>query len=109
MTALSDRPHSPSAIIRRLECFRSVISQIERGLRGEQFVWDGAEGEYNTLWAEAMGLHLVTATWIKKHGYRLKRAANPVGWRYFRAPISKRRPVYVLECQAVKLPEKEPS
>lgn len=103
MTTLSDRNRNPAEIIRRLDCFRSVAAQIQNGLRGEQFVWDGTEGNYNVLWAEAMGLHLVTETQIKKRGYRLKRGVQPVGWRYFTAPISKRHPVYVLECQATKV------
>lgn len=103
MTTLSDRNHSPSEIVRRLECFRSVAIQVEKGLRGEPFVWDGTEGEYNVGWAAQMGLTLTTETQIKKRGYRLKRGVAPVGWRYFTAPISKRCALYVLECQAVKV------
>lgn len=105
MPPLTDRNRSPSEIIRRLDCFRSVAAQIQKGLSGEQFVWDGTEGDYNVMWASEMGLTLVTETWIKKHGYRLKRGAKPVGWRYFTAPISGRRAVFVLECQARKREE----
>lgn len=104
MPKLSDRDHAPSEIVRRLDCFVSVAVQIQRALRGEkQFVWDGTEGEYNVLWAAEMGLTLTTETQIKKRGYRLKRGAKPVGFRYFTAPIGKQRALYVLECQAVKV------
>lgn len=104
MTKLSDRDRSPSEIVRRLDCFLSVAIQLRRALKREkQFVWDGTEGEYNVQWAAEMGLTLVTKTQIEKRGYRLKRGAKPVGFRYFGAPISRRHPVYVLECQAVKV------
>jgi len=102
MTTLTDRNHSPSEIKRRLDCFRSVAAQIQAGLDGKPFHWNGTEGDYNAMWAEGMGLHLVTETQIKKRGYRLKKGAKPVGSRYFGAPISKRAALYVLECQAVK-------
>lgn len=105
---LSDRDRSPSEIVRRLDCFVSVAIQIQRALKGEkQFVWNGTEGEYNVIWAAQMGLTLTTETQIKKHGYRLKRGAKPVGWRYFSSPISKQRALYVLECQAVKVEGKD--
>jgi hypothetical protein len=103
MPPLSDRDHSPSEIARRLDCYRSVAAQIQRGLGGEPFVWDGTEGEYNVQWAADMGLTLTTETQVKKRGYRLKRGARPVGSRYFTAPISRQRKLYVLECQAVKV------
>jgi hypothetical protein len=100
---LSDRDHSPSEIIRRLESVREVSRQIQAGLRGTPFHWNGTEGEYNVAWAELLGLHLVTETQIKKRGYRLKRGAKPVGSRYFGAPISRQALLYVLECQAAKI------
>ena len=100
---LSDRDRSPSEIKRRLNRFRSVAGEIQRGLDGVPFYWNGTEGEYNVMWAEHMGLHLVTETQIKKRGYRLKRGAKPVGRRYFSAPISRSAALYVLECQAVKV------
>lgn len=102
MPPLTDRDHKPSEIVSRLYCYRDVAGQIQNGLAGQPFSWDGTEGEYNVQWAADMGIHLVTETWIRKHGYRLKRGAQPVGHRYFHAPISKKHPVYVLECQAVK-------
>ena len=101
MTDLTDRNHAPSAIVRRLDCFRGVAKQIKDGLAGTPFHWNGAEGDDNVMWAEAMGLHLVTATQITKRGYRLKRRGQAVGWRYFAAPIRKSHALYVLECQAV--------
>ena len=98
----TDRDHSPSEIIRRLDCYRSVAIQIQAGLKGKPFQWNGTEGEYNVMWAEDLGLHLVSATWIEKHGYRLKRGTKPVGSRYYGAPISRFVSLFVLECQAVK-------
>lgn len=108
MPPLTDRDHKPSEIITRLYIYRDVAGQIQNGLSGYPFSWAGTEGEYNVQWAEDMGIHLVTETWLKKHGYRLKRGAQPVGRRYFHAPISKMHPVYVLECQAVKREENLP-
>lgn len=102
MPPLTDRDHSPSEIIRRLDCFKSVAAQIERGLRDERFAWGETEGEYNVDWAAQMGLHLVTETWIEEHGYRLKRGVSPVGSRYL---IDGQRKLYVLECQAVRKEE----
>lgn len=100
---LSDRNRSPGEIKRRLDCYRDVAGQIQRGLDGVPFYWNGAEGTYNVAWAEQMGIHLVTETQIKKRGYRLKRGAKPVGRRYFGAPISRSALLYVLECQAAKV------
>jgi len=97
-----DRERSPSEIKRRLDCYRSVAAQIERGLDGTPFHWNGTEGEYNVQWAEEMGIHLVTRTWLEKRGLRLKRGVKPVGSRYFSAPISAQHALYVLECQAAK-------
>lgn len=109
MSKLSDRDHSPAEIRRRLDCFVSVARQIYHALQdGSQFVWNGTEGEYNVQWAAEMGLTLITETQVKKRGYRLKRGVKPVGWRYFGAPISKQRALYVLECQAVRVEEKKP-
>ncbi len=103
MTHLSeDRPHAPNEIARRLDCFRNVAAQIQAGLQGKPFHWNGTEGDYNVGWAEQMGIHLVTKTWLEKRGYRLKRGAKPVGSRYFSSPISASHALYVLECQAVK-------
>lgn len=111
MTDLSDRSHSPSEIKRRLDCFRWVAKQIQDGLDGRPFYWNGTEGDYNVMWAEAMGMHLVTETQVKKRGYRLKRGVKAVGSRYFGAPISKSAALYVLECQAVRIAadKQEPS
>lgn len=104
---LSDRNRSPSEIKRRLDCFRAVAGEIQRGLNGTPFHWNGTEGEYNVMWAEQMGIHLITETQIKKRGYRLKRGAKPVGARYFGAPISRSAALYVLECQATKVRPKK--
>lgn len=103
MPKLTDRDHSPAEIIRRLDCHRSVAGQVQAGLRGTLFTWNQTEGEYNVMWAEDLGLHLVSKTWIENHGYRLKRGVKAVGMRYFGAPISRYIALYVLECQAVKL------
>ena len=102
MTTFSDRAYSPGDIIHRLDRFCDVARQIQSGLAGNAFVWNGTEGDYNVGWAEQMGLHLVTRTWLDKHNYRLKRGAKPVGSRYYSAPISGQRALYVLECQTHK-------
>lgn len=104
MAKLPDRDHSPSEIKARLDRYRDVAREILAGLDGKPFYWQGTEGKYNVWWAEDMGLTLVTETQVKKRGYRLKKGAQPVGSRYFTAPISRQAYLYILECQAVKLP-----
>lgn len=79
-----------------------AAAEIQAGLQGEPFVWNGVEGDMYTRYAAQLGCTLVTLTQIKKRGYRLKRDAKPVGSRYFGAPIQKQADLYVLECQAVK-------
>lgn len=100
---MSERDLSPSEVKQRLDRFKDVAGQIQRGLDGDRFYWNGAEGGYNVMWAEQMGLHLITETQIKKRGYRLKRGAKAVGSRYFGSPISRQALLYVLECQAVRV------
>ena len=106
MTELTDRNHRPSEIIARLGRFRWVAGKIEAGLQGSPFHWNMGEGDYCVEWAKMMGINLVTKTQITKLGYRLKKGVYPVGSRYFGAPISKSAMLYVLECQAVKVEEK---
>ncbi len=102
MPRLSDRPHSPSEIQRRLETISGVATEIHEGLGGKPFQWNGAEGEWKVLWAEDLGITLLTKTALEKRGYRLKRGAKPIGRRYFGAPIQKYAELYVLECQCVR-------
>lgn len=93
---------SPSVIKNRLYSWAKVGQFILNGLDGDQFSWSSGEFEAYKKKAQAMGITLVTKTWLSRNGYRLKRGVKPIGNAYFLAPISKFCDLYVLECQAVK-------
>ncbi len=93
---------SPSKVRDKLDRLIWVAHAIQKGLEGKPFHWDETEGEWNVVYAEQLGYHLLSETQITKRGYRLKQRVKPVGTRYFGAPIQRHTALYVLECQAVK-------
>ena len=90
---------TPSALARHLESRVAVLQAIIDGLRGKPFSWGSGEALSRKHILGEIGITLVTFTVLQKKGYKLNRGAKPVGTIYFDAPIQKRHPVYVLECQ----------
>jgi hypothetical protein len=99
--ARPERAHSPSDVIARLRGFIAAAADVIKGLQGAPFSWRGVDGQHHLPRLAMMGVTLVSKSHAERLGYRLKRGAQPVGWRYFGSPISRDAPVYVLECQCV--------
>jgi hypothetical protein len=93
---------SPGEMRGRLKSWAYVAMALADGLDGKPFDWGGGEFDAYRPKAKMLGCTLVTKTWMKKNGYRLRRGAKPVGTGYFKAPISNTGELYILECQAVK-------
>jgi hypothetical protein len=87
---------------KQLIVLRELIHEILQGLNGNKFEWNQGQ-RYN--WVPILrkaGITLVSATQLKKHGYRLKNRQNPVGSAYFGAPIQRQVDLFVLEIQTVR-------
>lgn len=95
------RPLAPSEQIARLQGYCIAAGEVIHGLQGAPFHWRGVDGQHNLPRLADMGVTLVSKSHAERLGYRLKRDAQPVGSRYFGAPISRQADVYVLECQCV--------
>ncbi|MCP4352619.1 MAG: hypothetical protein GY795_44750 [Desulfobacterales bacterium] len=76
-----------------------TLRQIYHGLDGDTFSWNDSARVYHVRRAEAAEITLMTKTALKKKGYRLKRGAKPVGYAYYKAPLSKKVGLYIVECQ----------
>lgn len=88
----------------RKKLYRSMVvgRQIVNGLGGKKyFTWGSTEALSSVLIAGRMGATLLTETAIKKRGLRLKREAQPVGIRYYSAPLCLYADLYVMECQTM--------
>jgi hypothetical protein len=64
--------------------------------------WNDGQRIANTNRARILGYTIVTKTRAKRMGYRLKRGARPLGYGYFKAPISRDAELYVLEVHCVR-------
>lgn len=82
-----------------LERVRCALNEMESGLRGYPFTWGSSEAQSKTRILEQLGYSLVTKTKLESGGFQLKKNALPVGKRYYNAPISKYRELFVLELQ----------
>ncbi len=89
-----------STFLRTLDRQIDYLTAVRDGLRGHPFAYGDGAGSAAKRALAALGITLVTATWLAERGYVLNRGAQPVGSVYFPAPISRSCPVYVLECQA---------
>lgn len=90
------------AFIKHWRSRLDVLDDVLRGLetKGKAFQW-GSWGQSNYIpMLKALGITLVTKTWLDARGYELNRGAKPVGSIYYTSPISRHCDVYVLECQA---------
>lgn len=86
---------SPSVKAKELERRVKALQEIVDGLRGKPFSWGDGEATAKQNLLVEFGIHLLTATAIKKRKMFMTKRAKPVGYIYFPAPISKSHPVYL--------------
>ena len=109
MSALPFKPETPSRVIDKLDRYREIAAQVQRGLRGKPFAWGDAERRSYVDNAAAMGITLLSLSALERRGYQLKRGAQPVGSAYYGSPLSRYANLYVLECQCIPKPPKPAS
>ncbi len=86
-------------VIGRLDRVIGVATEIANGLQGKPFSWRGVDAQHRMPIARMLGVTLISKSRAERLGFQLKRGQQPVGARYFEAPISAYHDVYVLECQ----------
>lgn len=101
----------PAQTIGRLRRFDQIAAELVVGLEGQPFSWRAVDYQHARPVLQAMGITLVSKGRARRLGFELKRGAQPVGKKYYTAPISKMIDVYVLECQfnrAAEAPDQLP-
>lgn len=99
--------NTPSKLAGHLERRAELASILAKGLRANAraFSWgQGEAGAKDTLLAD-LNVRLVTANMAKKLGHEIKPRANPIGSRYYGAPIQNQCDLYVFGVQTRPKPE----
>lgn len=92
---------TPSKLAGHLERRAELASLIAKGLRANAraFSWgQGEAGAKGNLLAD-LRINLVTANAAKKLGHEIKPRMNPIGSRYYGAPIQNQCDLYVFGVQ----------
>ena len=93
---------SRSSVIAKINRLRAALDTLEQGLNGNPVSTGDGEGHALIKHAQKFGIELVSETAAKKQGYKLEKAANPVMYKYFKAPIQKHIPLYDLHSQFIR-------
>ncbi|MBI5162906.1 MAG: hypothetical protein HY985_03285 [Magnetospirillum sp.] len=98
--AEAPKPHRVNGpAIDKVKAKMHVLAVVLAGLEGRRFDWGMAEADNKTKALRGMGIELVTANGARKRGHVVKKGADPVGKRYFGAPIQRSADLYILDLQ----------
>ena len=92
---------SRSNVIAKINRLRAALDTLEQGFNEHPVSTGDGEGYALIKHAQKVGIELVSETAARKQGYKLKKGAKPILFKYFKAPIQKYIPLYDLHSQFV--------
>lgn len=94
-------PTTKGALRTRLARVRYALAIIEAGLAGRPRTLGASDADSVQRLLLPLGIELVSRTALKRRGYRLRRGAQPLLYRYYCAPLKRYAELFELNSQAV--------